>query len=128
MNEKTNKPLAGKRLVDTVTAAALAKLKTKLDQANAELAVLQQPMLNAKAQRAMVNEKLAKITSLKPGNVKVTSINYGTTFMVSGTAPDKTFVLNYTSAIRDSGKFSRVIVQQLTEVKFNEWSFTLSLN
>lgn len=26
MNEKTNKPLAGKRLVDTVTAAALAKL------------------------------------------------------------------------------------------------------
>ncbi|MBM3176086.1 MAG: hypothetical protein FJZ93_10320, partial [Chloroflexi bacterium] len=112
--------------VATGSAASLAKLKTKLDATNAQLAVLKEPMAVAQAQRASVNEKLAKATSLKPGNVKVTSIVYGAVGLsVGGTAPDKTLVLNYASALRDSGKFSRVVVQQLTEVKFNEWSFTI---
>jgi len=112
----------------TGTVAPLAKLKTKFDQSNAKLAILKQPMADFKAQRVSVNEKLARVTSLKPGNVELITINYGATFTVSGTAPDKTLVLHYASAIRDSGKFSRVVVQQLTEVKFNEWSFTLLLN
>jgi type IV pilus assembly protein PilM len=109
----------------TGTAASLAKLRTKFDQANAKLVILKQPMANAQTQRAGVNEKLAKATSLKPGNVEVTSISYATTLSVSGTAPDKALVLHYASALRDSGKFSSVIVQQLTEVEFNEWSFTI---
>ncbi|MBM3154800.1 MAG: hypothetical protein FJ008_05630 [Chloroflexi bacterium] len=115
--------------VATGTAASLAKLKTKLDATNAQLAVLKQPVESAQAQRKSVTEKLAKATSLKPGNVKVTSIIYGTTGLsVGGSAPDKALVLNYAGALRDSGKFSRVVVQQLTEVKFNEWSFTILLN
>jgi len=111
--------------VATGSAASLAKLRTKLDATNAQLAVLKEPMAVAQAQRKSVNEKLAKATGLKPGNVKVTSISYATTLSVSGTAPDKALVLHYASALRDSGKFSSVVVQQLTEVKFNEWSFTI---
>jgi Tfp pilus assembly protein PilN len=111
------------------TAASLVKLRSELDEGSAELAIFKQPVDKAAEQRANVNEKLAKVTSLKPGNVQITAINYGGTKIgVGGNAPDMELVLNYVSALRDSGRFSKVVIQQLAEVKFNEWKFTLQLD
>ena len=110
-------------------AASLVKLRSELDAGSAELAIFKQPVDDAKDQRADINERLAKVTSLKPGNAQIKSINYtGASISVSGTSPDMALVLNYVSALRDSGMFSKVVIRDLTEVQFNEWNFILQLD
>jgi len=118
--------------IEDITGGAveLVSLKSKLDAANAKLIILEQPVTVSEAQRELVNQKLAKITSLKPGNLELTLISFNSTsgLSVSGNSPDEGLVLNYSSALIDSGIFGKVVVQKLTRQEFNQWGFKLSLN
>jgi hypothetical protein len=111
-------------------AAQLAQLQTGVNNAKSALAVFQQPLDIFELQRAKVNGDLAKVTSLQPGAGKLNSIGYSpasTSLRVSGTAPDRSLILGYASALRDSGRFSSVLVQTLIALEFNKWEYTLEL-
>ena len=111
------------------TMAELKQLQTKVDEATGSLDIYQQPLDRFDAQRTKVNGDLAEVTGLQSGTMKLRSISYtqGGSISVSGTAPDRSLILNYASALRDTGRFSYVSVLRMTELKFNEWGFTLEL-
>jgi uncharacterized protein YoxC len=111
------------------TTAELVGLQANVQQATASLNVFKQPLGDFETQRAKVNGDLAKVTSLQPGVAALNSISYDASgkISVTGVAPDKAVILNYASALRDSGRFSQVLVQKMEEVDFNKWDFTLTL-
>jgi len=82
-----------------------------------------------KAMRERTNLDLAQITSNLPGTIDLSLINYGKdyTASISGFSPDKNTALDYTKALRDSKRFTTVILADLREVEYGKWSFTLQL-
>jgi type IV pilus assembly protein PilM len=103
-------------------------LQTQIDEAQKAGAVFTQALDSAKAQRATVNSGISKVTSLLPGIITLSSINYATgTLTVTGTAPDDTTVVDYVRALTNSGQFSQVMISDMSEIAFNQWQFTLIL-
>ena len=109
------------------TKAMLGKLQAELEEAKAAREILQQPLAGFEAQRAKVNGDLSKVTSLLPGTVDLKSISYGGSLKISGTAPDEATILSYVRALRDTDRFSQVMVSDMEEVEYNEWDFTVEL-
>jgi len=108
------------------TATAVQDLQTQIQAANQAVATFKQPLDAAKAQRAKVNGDLSTITSLAPLIVNIGSITYGTGgITVTGLAPDDTVIVDYVRALRNSGRFSQVLISNMLEVEFNNWSFAL---
>lgn len=79
------------------------------------------------SQHARVNGDLSRITSLLPGTVNLTSISYGDKVFIHGNAPDKATILNYTKALRDSGRFFNIIISDMHEIDYHRWAFILML-
>ncbi len=78
-------------------------------------------------QQASVNGNLAKITSVLPGTMNITSVSYSDTIFIHGNAPDKNTILNYTKALRDTSRFVNVTVSKMEEINYSQWSFILLL-
>lgn len=81
-----------------------------------------------KAQHARINGDLSKITSLLPGTIDLTSISHGDKIFLHGNAPDKATILNYTKALRDTGRFTNVIIADMHEIDYHRWAFILTLD
>lgn len=111
----------------TGTEASLKELQANLDKAKAALDAIQQPLNEAKAQREKVNEGLKAVTALLPGTAVPKSISYGESLTIAATAPDKTTILDYVTALRNTGRFSQVIISDMHEVEYNKWDFLLTL-
>jgi type IV pilus assembly protein PilM len=109
------------------TQTAISKLQTQIDAAESAAAKFTQPLGTAKAQREKITTDLGTITSLLPGIVNLNSINYATSITVTGTAPDDTTVNDYVRALTNSGQFSSVLITNMSEVAFNNWTFALAL-
>lgn len=110
------------------TADALLKmLQAKVDAINAAQGSYQSSLGMFKSQHARVNGDLARITSLLPGIVNLSSISYGEKVFINGNAPDKTTILSYTRALRDTGRFANVMMSDMHEVDYNRWFFILML-
>jgi len=110
------------------TKADVEELQAKVAQAKAGTAVFEQPLDDFEAQRERVNRDLSKVTSLLPGTIDLDSIDYGEEDLeISGTAPDEAAILSYCRSLRDTGRFSEVLVSDMHEVEYNEWDFTLTL-
>ncbi len=109
------------------TQEALEKLQVKIDEAKAARDVFLQPLHSFAVQRAKVNVDLSKVTSLLPGTVKLQSITCGESLNISGTAPDETTILGYQRDLRDTGRFSEVLLSNMQEVEYKKWAFTLIL-
>ena len=110
------------------TKADVEELQAKAAQAKAATAVFEQPLDDFEAQRERVNRDLSKVTSLLPGTIDLDSIDYGEEDLeISGTAPDEAAILSYCRSLRDTGRFSEVLVSDMHEVEYNEWDFTLTL-
>lgn len=110
------------------TKADVEELQAKVAQAKAATAVFEQPLDDFEAQRERVNRDLSKVTSLLPGTIDLDSIDYGEEDLeISGTAPDEAAILSYCRSLRDTGRFSEVLVSDMHEVEYNEWDFTLTL-
>lgn len=109
------------------TEAALEELQAEADEAKAARDAFQLPLSCSEAQREKVNLDLGKVTSLWPGTIDLKSIDYEESLEISGTAPDEATILNYARALRDTGRFSEVLVSDMEEVEYNEWDFTLTL-
>jgi type IV pilus assembly protein PilM len=117
------------------TEASIKQLQTQIDAARTTGNAFTKPLDDAKAQRAMVNGSLSKVTSLLPGIIGLTSINYNTqsgttttsTLTVSGISPDDTTIVDYVRELRNSGQFSEVLITNMNEMEFNQWQFTLTL-
>ncbi|MCX6008456.1 MAG: hypothetical protein NTW48_00140, partial [Chloroflexi bacterium] len=109
------------------TQEALEKLQLKVNEAKAARDAFQQPLDSFAAQRAKVNGDLSKVTSLLPGTVELKSITCGESLNISGTAPDEATILGYQRNLRDTGRFSEVLLSNMQEVKYNKWEFTLIL-
>ena len=106
----------------------LEELQTKVAEAKATRDVFQQPLDDFEVSRAKINGDLSKVTSLLPGIVDLTSINYdGTILTITGSAPDEAMVLSYVRVLRDTERFSSALISKMQEVEYNEWSFTLTL-
>jgi type IV pilus assembly protein PilM len=110
------------------TAQSIKQIQTKIDAATTSGSTFVKPLDSAAGERAMVNTGLSKITSLLPGIVSCNEISYdGKFFKVSGLAPDNPTVVDYVRVLRDSGQFSQVLIDDLTEVDYNIWSFALKM-
>ena len=110
------------------TKADVEELQAQVAQAKAATAVFEQPLDDFEAQRERVNRDLSKVTSLLPGTIDLNSIDYGDEDLeISGTAPDEAAILSYCRSLRDTGRFSEVLVSDMHEVEYNEWNFTLTL-
>ena len=109
------------------TQEALEKLQLKVNEAKAARDAFQQPLDSFAVQRAKVNGDLSKVTSLLPGTVELKSITCGESLNISGTAPDEATILGYQRNLRDTGRFSEVLLSNMQEVKYNKWEFTLIL-
>ena len=59
--------------------------------------------------------------------VNLKSITYGSGLIINGVAPDKEIILSYIRGLRDTNRFSSVMLSNMTEVAYNEWNFTLTL-
>ena len=123
------KTLSAQIQIDTRqgTAESISQIQTKIDAANKTADSFKKPLDAAQKQRASVNGDISTITSLLPGIVGLTSISYGEGYFVTGTAPDDTTVVDYVHALTNSGKFSQVLIKEMSEVEFNLWHFTLNL-
>lgn len=80
-----------------------------------------------KSQVDKVNGDLGTITSSLPGTVNLTSISYAGKVFIIGNAPNKEMILTYSRALRNTGRFSNVIVSDMHEVDYQKWAFSLSL-
>lgn len=114
------------------TLPVIQKLQAEIKEARTTLDTFQRPLENARAQRAKANADLAQVTSLLPGTIKLQSISYsqaatGLNLTLTGTASDKTIVVDYARALRGSGRFSEVLITDMKEVEYNRWNFTLTL-
>jgi type IV pilus assembly protein PilM len=109
------------------TQAALDKFQSKVTETKAARDVFQQPLSSFAAQRAKINGDLSKVTSLLPGTIELKSITYGENLKISGIAPDEATILGYQRNLRDTSRFSKVLLTTMQEVKYNQWDFTLTL-
>jgi type IV pilus assembly protein PilM len=109
------------------TKESLDKLQAQVDEAKAVRDAFQQPLESFTAQREKVNGDLSKITSLLPGTINLKSISYSESLKLSGTAPDEATILSYQRNLRDTGRFSEVLLTNMQEVKYNQWDFILTL-
>ena len=109
------------------TQEALEKLQTQVDEAKAARDVFLQPLHSSAVQRAKINGDLSKVTSLLPGTVDLKSITCGESLNISGTAPDEATILGYQRNLRDTGRFSEVLLSNMQEVEYRKWAFTLTL-
>ena len=73
-----------------------------------------------------------------PGIIELNSISYTQSkneeddeiiqsLTITGISPDETTIVNYVRDLRNSGQFSEVLIADMLEVDFNEWSFNLTL-
>jgi type IV pilus assembly protein PilM len=109
------------------TAATISQIQAKIEAAKKDSATFKTPIDAATAQRAKVNSDLGTITSLLPGIINLSSLVYGNGYTIAGIAPDDTTIVDYVRALRNSGKFSQVLISNMNEVDFNKWQFTLNL-
>jgi len=110
------------------TEAAVKQLQTQIDQAQKAAASFKQPVDSSTAQREKANSDISKVTSLLPGIINLTAINYSNQNMsVTGTAPDDTIVVDYVRKLRNSAQFSSVLISNMIEIAYNQWQFTLTL-
>ncbi len=109
------------------TQDTLEKMKTKVDDAEAARDAFKQPLNSFGRQRAEVNGELSEVTRLLPGAIVPQSIAYGNSVTLTGTAPDDAVILGYQRSLRDTGRFSEVLVSNMQEVKHNQWQFTLTV-
>lgn len=110
------------------TEAAIKQLQTRIDEAQKSSDIFQQPLDSAKAQRSKANSDISTVTSLLPGIIQVTLIDYGSKgITVVGTAPDDTTIVDYVRALRNSGQFSSVLISIMSEVEYNQWQFSLAI-
>lgn len=113
---------------------AIKQLQAQIDTTKKSVAVLQQPLDSAKAQRAKVNGDISTVTSkLQSSIIQLTSISFGLSntvmvITVNGIAPDDTIVADYVRELRNSNRFSQVLISNMTETSLNNWTFTLTIN
>ena len=114
---------------------ALSQLQTKITGAEKTLDRFKAPLDYAEEQRAKVNGDLSRATSLLPGIIDVTIIEYDEaikekeithTLVIQGIAPDETTIVNYVRELRNSGQFSAVLTTEMDEIQFNEWTFKVT--
>jgi type IV pilus assembly protein PilM len=116
------------QIANRQTADALLKLLQAEDDAvKAAQSSYQGALTVLKSHRAKANGDLAEITSLLPGTVNLTSVSYAEQVFIHGNAPDKTTILSYTRALRDTGRFTNVIISDMHEVDYHRWAFILML-
>ena len=110
------------------TQAAIKELQTKISKAEKDGTIFKEPVDNAAAQRAKVNEDISTVTSLLPGIIWAKSIGYNNEVTtITGMAPADTTIVDYVRALRNSGQFSEVLISDMREMQYNEWQFTLTL-
>lgn len=118
------------------TETAIKQLQTKIETARKQGDTFTKPLTSYKAQRAEVNSDLSKVTSMLPGIIALSSINYssqsGTAsalpiWTVSGNSPDDSTIVDYVRDLRNSEQFSEVLITNMNEQEYNEWQFTLTL-
>ena len=101
------------------------KLQAKRDEALATLAMYRQPLITSAEQRAKVSSDLASVTRLLPGMVQLKTIQLGKSLTINGSATDKAIILSYVRALRDTNRFSSVILSTMTENQQQRWDFSL---
>jgi hypothetical protein len=124
-------------LIRQGTAATIAELQAKIDEAEDRCDYFKPSLDIDKEQRETVNSGLSKATSMLPGIIELSSISYTQTkssedeitqsFTITGTSPDETTIVSYVRDLRNSGQFSEVLISDMLEIEFNEWQFTLTL-
>jgi Tfp pilus assembly protein PilN len=102
-------------------------LEKQRDTIKAQLTRLKTPLTNTRAQREKIYGDLASVTRLLPGLITLKSIECGQSLTVHGSAGDKEIILTYTRDLRDTGRFSSVLLSNMSEAEYNIWNFTVNL-
>lgn len=114
--------LQAAELTKSLTAA-----KATRDKLAVELASLNAVSANLNASRLQLNAETALITTAAPAGITLANVNRsGGATTVSGDALDQATVLAYARTLRESGKFSTVVVTRLAGSK-GVITFTLTL-
>lgn len=110
-----------------VSKADIDKLQARLTKAKADSATISKILDGFGQQRDKVNTDLSKIISLLPGTAKLTSLSYTTGWTIIGITRDADTVLRFSSALKNSGRFSEVLVTNVQQNTSSEWGFTLTI-
>ncbi len=104
----------------------LAELEARFKQVTMSRDTLKTILASLEQQRARVSSDLNTATSLLPTNITLTNISHGTVLTIKGTAPDDKTILSYVRRLKETGRFSQVLVSFDTRA-YQEVSFTLTL-
>jgi type IV pilus assembly protein PilM len=76
---------------------------------------------NLEQERALVDDNLSQVVSLLPETTDLTEVDYGSkSVTVNGIAPNENEIFRYARALRNSGRFSTVIVSSIAEYIIEE--------
>lgn len=111
------------------TSEEIKKMQAKRDEFKANLDSYKQPLNDARSQRVKMIGDLSSVTRLLPGTINLKSVKCGSqSLTITGTAPEKTIILSYVRALRDTGRFSSVLLSNMSEAEYNKWDFALTLD
>ncbi len=107
---------------------ALKKVVVKRDETQTLANLYHQPIVESEAQRAKVIRDLSSITEQLPGTVNLESIEYSKGITMKGEAPDKDTILSYARSLRNTNRFSSVMLASMSEKEYNEWVFMFKID
>jgi len=111
--------------------AQIKQVEAQIELAGATAGIFNTTLTTLEQGREKVNGDLSQIVSLKPTALNLTGVSHGgSSATVSGIATNEATVFSYARDLRDSGRFSVVIISSITqeiEEKITRFSFKFYL-
>jgi hypothetical protein len=118
------KPIPIPAETDNVTPV----LQAQLDEAQQQFNTVQGSIDEITAKRARTNTDLGVISSRISTKITLSTIGYdGRVWTVTGSAPDSATIMTYVRDLEASNRFASVRVSTMSQVKFDQWIFTLAV-
>ncbi len=97
--------------------AQIEPAETEIELAKATRDIFMARLTSLDAGRAQVDEDLREIVSLRPTEVNLAGVDYdAASVTMRGVAQDENTVFQYARALRESGRFPRVIISSIQQV------------
>jgi type IV pilus assembly protein PilM len=101
-----------------LVAAEIKPVEAQIELVEATTAILDATLTSLEEGREEADGDLSQIVSLRPTMVNLTGVSHaGDTVTVSGIAPDENDIFTYARGLRNSGRFSAVIISSITQTE-----------
>jgi hypothetical protein len=111
--------------IEATDTKEFEELEKKLKKITADHSAIAGSLDAFQSRQNRINADFGQITSLLPGTVDISSIHFGGSWNVSGVAPNQELVMGYVRSLETNGGFTYVIIDNLEQLEFDNWRFTL---